>query len=203
VTGRVLQNDIPIVNVVVKFEDDVAPRQAITDPGGHYWFTTLAPGTNFTLTFNQADNLRLTPTLEVASLAWIEGTLPPGTDIIDLPDFDVSLNQNGMFFELLIPTDESSFPASVISESNKLQFTWSPYSQGGSYKVQLGPTGSNVPVWSSNPPVAATSLLWNGTLDDGTHITQGSYWWRVSATSSLESYIFVAFTQKFDLQFTP
>jgi hypothetical protein len=191
-----------MANVVVKFADDVAQRQATTNPSGHYWFITLAPGTNFTLTFNQSDNLRLTPTPQVASLAWVEGILPTGVDIINLPDFEVSIFLNGMIFELQIPSDGSSYSASAISASNPILFNWSLYSQGGTYKVQLGPNGSDVPIWSSNQ-LASNTYMWDGTLDDGTHITQGSYWWRVSVTKSLGNYILVVFTQQFHIQFSP
>jgi hypothetical protein len=202
VTGRVLQNGTAVANVVVEFADDVAQRQATTNPGGHYWFVTLAPGTNFTLKFNQFDNLGLTPTAEVASLAMIEGTLSTGATVIDLPDFEVSINLNGMLFNLQTPADGITYSAAAISASNPIQFNWSLYNQGGSYKVQLGLNGSDVPVWSSSQ-LASTSYMWNGTLDDGAHITQGSYWWRVSVTKSLANYILVVCTQQFDIQFNP
>jgi hypothetical protein len=202
VTGRVLQNGTPLANVMVRFADDVTPRQAITNPGGHYWFITLAPGTNFTLTFDQSDNPRLTPTPEIASLVWVEGTLPTGVDIIDIPDFEVSVNLNGMTFQLQTPIDGSSYSAAAISASNPLQFTWSLYSQGVTYKAQLGPNGSDKPIWSSSQ-LASTNLMWNGTLDDGTHIPQGSFWWRISVTKSLANYTLIVFTQQFHIRFSP
>ncbi len=202
VTGRVIQNGTPVANVVVVFADDVAPRQASTDRGGHYWFITLAPGTNFTLTFNQADNLRLTPTAEVASLAKIEGTLPTGVDTIDFPDFEVSLNLIGTLFELQTPVDGAAYSAAAISTSNPIQFNWSLYSLGGTYQVQVSPSGSDAPIFSTSQ-LATSSYMWNGTLDDGTHITQGTYWWRVAVTKSLGSNIVMIFTQQFDLVFNP
>ncbi len=202
VTGRVVQNGTPVANVVVEFVDDVAPRKATTNSGGHYWFITLAPGTNFTLTFNQPDNLKLTPTAEVASLAWIEGSLPTNVETSDLPDFEVSINLNGNIFELQTPVDGAAYSASATSQSTPLQFNWSLYSLGGTYRVQVGPSGSDVPTWSSSQ-LAATSYMWNGTLDDGTHITHGTYWWRVSVTKSLGNYVLAVFTQQFDLLLNP
>jgi hypothetical protein len=198
----VVQNGTPVANVVVEFADNSAPRQAHTNPGGHYWFITLAPGTNFTLTFKQSDNLRLTPTSEVASVARITGTLPTGVNIIDLPDFEVSIYLNGNLFELQTPADGNSYSATAISASNPLQFDWSLYSQVGTYMVQLGPNGSDVPIWSSSQ-LAPTNYMWNGTLDDNTHITQGSYWWRVFVTKSLGNYSLIVFTQQFHIQFNP
>ncbi len=202
VTGRVLQNGTPVANVVVVFADDVTPRQGSTDQGGHYRFITLAPGVNFSLTFNQADNLRLTPTAEVASLAKVEGTLPTGVNIIDLPDFEVSLNLSGSLFELQSPTDGAAYSASAISTSNPIQFNWSLYPLGGTYQVQVGSSTSDIPAFSSSQ-LAATSYMWNGTLDDGSHITQGTYWWRVAVTKSLGNYVVVIYTQQFDLVFNP
>jgi len=202
VTGRILQNGTPVANVVMVFADDVAERQAGTNQGGHYWFITLAPGTNFTLTFNQADNLRLIPTAEVASLAKIEGTLPTGVDLIDLPDFEVSLNLNGSLFELQAPVDGAAYSASAISTAIPVQFNWSLYSLGGTYQVQVSPTGSDTPIFSTSQ-LAASSYMWNGTLDDSTHITQGTYSWRVVVTKSLGNNIVMIFTQQFDLVFNP
>jgi hypothetical protein len=187
---------------VIEFADDTAPRKATTNPGGHYWYITFAPGTNFTLTFHRSDNPNLTPTSEVASLAWIEGTLPTGMAIIDLPDFDVSINLNGMLFELQNPADVTSYSASSTSASIPIQFIWSLYSPGGSYHIELGPNGSDEPIWKSSQ-LALTNYMWNGTLDDGSHISQGQYWWRVAATKSLGNYVLVIFTQQFHISFIP
>ena len=202
VTGRVIQNGTPIAHGVVEFQDDVAPRQASTNSGGHYWFITLAPGTTFTLTFNQGDNPRLTPASEIASLAWIQGTLPTGVNIIDLPDFEISVNLGGMNFELLTPVDGATYSAGAITSSNPIQFIWSLYSLGGSYHVELGPNGSNQPIWTSNQ-ITSTNVMWDGSLDDDTHISQGAYWWRVAVTKSLGNYVLYLFTQRFDILFTP
>jgi len=202
VTGRVIRNGTPVPNIVVEFQDDVAPRQASTNLGGHYWFTTLAPGTTFSLTFNQGDNPQLTPPLEIASLAWIKGTLPTGINIIDLPDFEVSVNPNGMIFELQSPVNGATYSAAVISSSNPIQFIWSLYSLGGSYHVELGPNGSNNPIWTSSQ-VASNNLMWDGSLDDGTHISHGTYWWRVAVTKSLGNYVVVIYTQPWNILFNP
>jgi hypothetical protein len=202
VTGRVIQNGTPVANVVVEFQDDVAPRQSTTDSSGHYRFTTLAPGTTFSLTFNQGDNPQLTPVLEITSFAWIEGTLPTGINIITLPDFEVSINLNGMIFELQTPVDGATFSAAVISSSNPLQFIWSLSNLGESYRVELGPNGSDESVWISGQQ-ASTNIMWDGTLDDGTHISQGAYWWRVAVTKFPGNYVENIYTQKFDILFNP
>lgn len=202
ITGRVIQNGTPVANIVVEFEDDVAPRQASTNSGGYYWFTTLAPGTAFTLLFNQDDNLQLTPASELASMAWIEGALPTGVSIIDLPDFEISLNLHGMIFELQSPVDGATYSTAAISPSNPIQFVWSLYNQGGSYHVEVGPNGSDQTVWISNQ-LTSTNYMWDGTLDDDTHISEGAYWWRVAVTKSLGNYIVVIYTQQLDILFNP
>jgi len=202
VTGRVIQNGTPVANAIVEFSDDDPSRQATTNPGGHYWFITLAPGTTFTLAFSQVDNPRLTPVPEIASLAWIEGTLPTGVDIIDLPDLEVSLNLDGVRFELQAPADGASYSAATISPSNPIQFIWTPYNLGESYYIVLGANGSEDALWISSD-TTTTNLMWNGTLDDGSHISEGAYWWRVAVKNSLGNYKLIAFTQEWDLLFNP
>jgi hypothetical protein len=201
ITGRMVQNGTPIPNVVVTFADDVAPRQSTTNAGGHYSFVTLAPGANFILTFKQSDNPGLTPATDIASLARIEGTLPTNTNPIDFPDMEISVNLSGMIFQLISPNDGATYSASVVSASNPLQFSWSLYSQGGSYSVEIGPNGADQPTWVSGQ-LAATSTMWNGTLTDGTHIAAGNYWWRVAVTKSLGNYVAMIYTQQFDLTFS-
>lgn len=202
VTGRVVQNGTPVPGVIVEFADDTAPRQSDTNSEGDYWFITLAPGTDYTLTFYQADNPNLTPPSEVASLAWLKGTLSNGGNIIELPDLEVSINLSGNIFELTSPDDGASVSATAISASIPLRFEWSSYNQNGSYHIELGPDGSNIPIWSSSQQ-AQTYYMWDGTLDDDSHITQGTYWWRVAVTKSLGNAILVVFTQPFVLIFTP
>lgn len=202
VTGRVVQNGTPIANVIVAFTDDDPSRKRTTNSGGHYSFITLAPGTFFTLEFVQSDNPQLTPVPNFSSLAWLEGSLPTGNTHIELPDLEVSLSVDGMNFVLLTPVDRSSFSANAISQSNPLQFVWSLYNDADSYHIELGELGTDVPLWFTSE-TALTNLMWNGTLDDGTHITDGTYWWSVVASKALGSYKQIVFTQKFTLIFTP
>jgi hypothetical protein len=201
-TGRVVKNGTPMPNVVVSFADDTAARKSTTDAGGHYTFVTLAPGTNFLLTFKQSDNSSLTPISEIASFIKLEGTLPTNANPIDFPDLEISINLSGMIFQLISPVGGSAYSASAISATNPLQFTWSLYSQGGSYSAELGPHGVDQPTWLSSQ-LASTSTMWNGTLIDGTHITSGNYWWRVGVTKSLGSHVVVIYTQPLDISFNP
>ena len=202
VTGRIIQDGLPVEDVKVTFADDVAPRQSLTNPGGHYSFTTLAPGTSFSLTFKSSENPDLTPQTEISSLIVLEGTLPTGVDPIDFPDLDISININGDIFLLLVPEDGDSTSASAINDTNYLQYVWSLYTLGGSYHVELGRSGSDDPIWTS-PTVNDTNYMWDGTLDDTSHITQGTYWWRVSVTRALGNYSVIIYTQPYDIVFTP
>jgi hypothetical protein len=202
VTGRVVQNGAPLTGVVLAFQDDIAPRLATTGAGGHYWFTTRSPGTFFTLTFYQVNNPQFPSTSQVASLAWIEGNLPTGTDIIDFPDLEISINLNGMIFGPQAPADGVSYSAAAISPSNPIQFSWSLYNQGETYYVELGLVGSDQVLWTS-PEVNASSLMWDGTLDNGSHISSGTYWWRVAVRKTLADYSFISNTQERTIIFTP
>jgi hypothetical protein len=165
-------------------------------------FTTLATGTTFSLTFRQKDNPPLAPLVEISSLAWIEGTLPSTGNPIDLPDFEISLNLNALLFEPVSPTDGVTYSASVISPANLIPFDWTLYSLGGSYHIELGALGSDQRLWHSSQ-LSSLYYMWDGTLDDGTHITQGTYWWRVAVTKSLGNYVVVIFSQPRDITFIP
>lgn len=202
VTGRVVQNATPVANVIVEFEDDTPSRQSTTDSTGHYWFTTLAPGTSFILSFNQSDNPHLSPADEVTSFAWFEGSLPTGVDIIDFPDFEVSLNLNGMIFDLQSPANDATYSAAAITTSNPVQFVWSLYGQGGSYHIELVSEDTDELVWSSDQLIN-TSFMWDGTLNDGTHVSEGTYSWRIAVTRSAGNYVAVVFTQPWELVFNP
>jgi hypothetical protein len=191
-----------VPNVIVEFADDDPPRNRTTNLNGNYSFITLAPGTTFTLAFAQADNLQLTPIAEIASQAWIEGTLPTGINKIELPDLDISLNVEGMVFRLVTPVDGAVFSAAVIGPSNPLQFIWAFYYQGDSFYIELGPNGSDSPIWLSDD-TTSTSMMWNGTLDDGSHIPAGTYWWRVAVKKTLGNYSMIVYTQAWDLIFNP
>jgi hypothetical protein len=202
VNGRVVQNGTPIANTVVEFTDDTPGRTSTTSPTGHYSFITLAPGTTFTLMFTQVDNPLITPVSEIASRVWIEGTLPIGIDNINLPDLEVSLHIGEITFEPQTPTDGATFSAVVISPANPLQFSWTLYNQGESYHVELGVNGSKDPIWRS-PEIFTNNWMWNGTLDDGSHISEGNYWWRVAVTKPLGDYTLFVFTHEWDLIFNP
>jgi hypothetical protein len=107
-----------------------------------------------------------------------------------------------MIFELQTPVDGATYSAAAISPYNPIQFTWSLYNQGGSYHVELSPNGRNDPIWTSSL-LASTNIMWNGTLDDGSHISEGAYWWRVAVTKSLGNYVLDIFSQQFDILFNP
>ncbi|OGO27336.1 MAG: hypothetical protein A2136_03075 [Chloroflexi bacterium RBG_16_54_11] len=187
---------------MVYFSDDVSPRSDTTNQGGHYRFTTLAPGTNFLLTFSRADNPQLTPTAEIAFNAWIEGNLLTGVDIITLPDFEISLTLENIFFELQAPTDGAVFSAAAINSSNPLMFIWNPYNQGDSYYIELGANNSGGLSWASNM-TTSNYIMWDGNLSDGSHVTEGSYWWRVIVRNAVGNYTLYIQSDDWDLLFNP
>jgi hypothetical protein len=202
VTGRIVQNGTPVPNVVVRFMDDEPPRVNTTNQGGHYWFTSFAPGTSFTMEFSQMDNPPITPITSTASLAYIEGSLFTGDNVIDLPDLDININVGGMFFELQAPVDGATYPAAVISSSNPVQFSWTTYNQGISYHVELGANGSRDPIWTSSE-TTSTNTMWNGTLNNGNRIVEGAYWWRAGVKKIVGNYTLFIFTRTSDILFNP
>jgi hypothetical protein len=202
INGRILQDGTPVSDVQVSFVDDATPRQDTTNEDGHYWFITLAPGTSFTLSFSHSDNAQLTPSLEIASIAWIEGNLPVGVEVINLPDLDISLLIDDMFFELQTPQDGATYSAAAISPTNPIQFSWTTYDQGDTYFIELGEADNEQPAWTSID-TTTTNLMWNGTLGDGSHITEGIYWWRVGVERMVGNYRVVVFTPAWNLNFNP
>ena len=111
ISGRVVQNNAPLAGVVVSFRDDQPSRTAVTDAQGRYWFTTLAIGIDFVLTFEQSTNPQLASSTQIASTALIYGYLPTSGTVVNLPDLEISVVLNGQTFEPTIPVDGAVFSA--------------------------------------------------------------------------------------------
>jgi hypothetical protein len=81
---------------------------------------------------------------------------------IEIPDLEVSINLNEMIFQPDTPVDGATYSANIISVTNPLQFSWSLYSVGGSYSVELGPNGEDQPVWisASHQPTLCGDWRW-------------------------------------------
>lgn len=202
VSGRVVQSGVPLAGITVEFRDDQPVRTAVTDAEGRYWFKSFAIGANFTLTFIQAANPQLSTSTQIASTALLYGYLPSGSQIITLPDLEVSLVVNGQIFEASTPLDGAAFNTTNITPANPIQFVWTTYSQADYYYVELTIPETDELIWSSEN-TTSTNTMFNGTLDDNTHITAGSYYWMVAASRPTGGYQLIAYTHPHTLIINP
>jgi len=202
ISGRVVLNGSPVSGVSVSFRDDQPARSSLTDTQGRYWFTTYAIGVDFLLAFEQSVNTSYTSVATVASTVLLYGYLPAGSSVIILPDLEIGLVLNGQSFEPTTPIDGASYNSAVISSANPLQFTWTTYNQADFYYVELYSSDSDVLLWGSEN-TTSTSVMFNGTLDDGTHISAGTYKWYVAANRAINDYTLTVYTKPRSLLINP
>ena len=202
ISGRVVQNNTPLAGVVVSFRDDQPTRTAVTDAQGRYWFTTLAIGIDFVLTFEQATNPQLASSTQIASTALIYGYLPASGTVVNLPDLEISVMLNGQIFEPTIPVDGAVFSAANITTSNPIQLVWTTYPQVEYYYAELSRLDTDELLWGSEN-TTSTNVMFDGTLDDGTKITAGSYYWVVAANRPSGDYTLTIYSQLRDIVINP
>ena len=201
-TGQVLLNGTPLAGLTLSFVDDQPARNAVTNAEGRYWFTTYALGADFTILFEQSANPQLPASNQRASIAILQGVIPSGSQVISLPNMELSLVIEGQTFELLTPANEAAYSAAVITAANQIQFSWSTYNQADLYYVELEDNDTDEIVWSSDD-TTDTYVMFDGTLDNSTHITQGIYTWMAAASRPLTSYRLTVYAQPRSLVMNP
>jgi hypothetical protein len=191
VSGRVVRDGASVgAGIVVELREiDVdgtttTTATATTDADGRYAFDSASLEETFDVVFAHGWNAQRYTADQVASWAWLEGAAPLDDAGIQLPDLEISLEADSERFELVEPAAGASFSAGQISPRTPLTFEWTPYSGAGFYWVDLGREGETVPVWQSLLPFR-TSISFNGTLNDKTRITVGTYWWSVGAQKQI------------------
>jgi len=202
ITGMVVLNGVPVPGISVSFRDDQPTRSDITDSQGRYWFTTYAIGVDFLLSFEKGENPQYTPSTLFASTALLYGYLPSGSSVITLPDLELSLVLNGQVFEPTSPIEGATYSTTIITGANPIQFAWTSYNQAEFYYVELSPGDSDLLLWGSEN-TTSTNVMFNGTLDDGTHIAAGTYYWFIAANRSINDYTLTVYTQPHSLVIIP
>ncbi len=202
ISGRVTLNGVPVAGVTVSFRDDQPSRSAITDSQGRYWFTTYAIGVDFLLSYEQAANPQITPATSIASAVSLYGYLPSGTTLITLPDLEISLAIAGQSFEPTTPLSGATFSVANITAANPIQFVWTTYNQAQDYYIELCQADNDAILWGSEN-TTSTNVMFDGILDDSTHITAGSYNWYVAANRVLNDYTITVYTQPRSLVVIP
>ena len=186
VTGRLVKDGAPVpAGVTVKLEDVtyVIVATVTTDDQGVYTFDGLASldrGANvlFAQEWNEQYN-----TDEVVSWAWLGPLSVARGNVLNLPDFDVSMQG----FEPVAPSAGASFSAADISAQNPIVFEWSPYPEAIDYWVDLMQGDDLNRVWQS-PLVGTTSVAFDGTTAEGSPVTADTYWWGVGARRMVGNY---------------
>jgi hypothetical protein len=178
-------NGAPVTGVKLKLEDQAYNTIAETTVGadGTYTFASLPPSTEgYILLFAQEWNSQYGID-EVISWGWL-GPIVVETDaVIQLPNFDISLQG----FEQVVPQPNATFSAANISSANPILFEWAAYPGAIKYWVDLVRGSEQHVLWQS-APVQATSLAFDGTIGNGSHIEPGEYWWGVGARRQLGAY---------------
>jgi hypothetical protein len=190
ITGRVLLDGVPVGNVALRLEDQAYNLISETTVGadGAYVFPDLAPSSEgYNVVFAQEQNAQYGID-QVVSWGWIGPMAVKDGDVIEAPDFEISLQG----FEKINPEPNASFSAAALSAENPILFEWTAYPQADTYWVDLARGEEQEVVWQSTR-VQATSLAFNGRVGNGTHIQPGEYWWGVGARRELGSYVLTVY----------
>ncbi len=191
ITGRVLLDGVPVSgNVALRLEDQAYNLIAETIVGadGVYVFPDLDPSSEgYNVVFAQERNAQYSID-QVASWGWIGPIAVEDGKVIEVPDFEISLQG----FEKINPEPNASFSAAALSSENPILFEWTAYPQADTYWVDLARGEEQEVVWQSTR-VQATSLAFDGRVGNGTHIQPGEYWWGIGARRELGPYLLTVY----------
>jgi hypothetical protein len=185
-TGRVVKGSESVPSgVTVSLEDQTYAVVATTatDAQGFYAFDDLpASGAGFNVLFTQEQNEQY-EVGEVASWAWLGSITLSDGEAVQLPEFEIGLQG----LKQITPPSGASFSAGEISAQDPLTFEWEPYAGASTYWVDLMKGDNLATVWQS-ALVDVTSVAFDGTLDDDSHITADTYWWGVGVREDVGDY---------------
>jgi hypothetical protein len=195
VSGRVVRDGASVgAGIVVELqESDVdgtttTTATATTDADGRYAFDSASLEETFSVWFAHEWNTQRYTAGQVASWAWLEGEAPSDGAGIELPDLEISLEVNAERFEQVEPAAGAVFSTGQVKPEDPITFKWTPYAGDTSYWVDLSREGEAVPVWKSPLLDSRTFVKFNGTLNDKTSITAGTYWWSVGAQKQIGAF---------------
>ena len=185
ITGRILINGTPAGSGVYLSLEDTANQpiaMAQTANDGNFTLTDVPESDlGYNVVFSQA----LNPQFGMdKALSWIWVGPIPVTDgrMIQLGDIDIS----PLGYMQVSPDAEAVFSAAGITPETPITFQWAQYPEANDYWVDLV-NGEEDIIWQSQL-VPALSVIFDGTLSDGTHIQPDEYWWAVGAVRQLGSY---------------
>lgn len=198
VTGRVVDQNVPIANVTVILEGP-SVMTAVTNENGAYAFLVDWNDVDFSVVFSYEANPQVGSPKDYLAWAWIESRLQ---NDIEVPDLEISAMPEGIYFQQLSPVEGSTYSAYQISDDAPLRFEWTAYPQVDQYWIDLGREDEETPAWYS-PVVTEYSVDFDGILKNGAQISEGTYWWAVGAIRTETGFRFLVYTQDSTLYITP
>jgi hypothetical protein len=175
VTGRVLRDGEPIVNIKVRIEDSVADStfaDTYTDDTGGFAFAQIGPG---------AWDLRV-DSREPGDFAQVSYPFVFFSDdtVLTAPDLDVSASA----FDVGQPADGASLPVPSLFDPVTFEWTWDSV-ESVTFQVRVY-DAKGTPFWFS-VKTYGTQLIWNGLGNmgdyEGRPAETGAYRWRLQLES--------------------
>lgn len=185
ISGRITYNGSPAAQglTLILEEDRIFSTVTSIKVGaeGRFTFSGIPVSENgFNVLFAQEWNGSIYDIDQVISWGWIGPIDVISGQVLQLPDFEIG--QRG--FSQKSPASDASFSAASISAASPLTFEWTAYQPGTSNWVDLTRGEAQTQVWQSDL-ISGTTIAFDGTLTDGSHITPGEYWWGVGAFSDI------------------
>jgi len=186
ISGRILLGGVPPgADVVLGLEDQTYNRVAEITVGadGAFTFSNVpASDSGYNVVFSQKANPQY-QIEQVISWGWLGPISLTAGEIIELPDFDISL----LGFGQTAPAPNATFSAANISAAAPIVFEWNAYPQASAYWVDLT-QGEEQNVFWQSPAVQLNRYSFDGAVANGQRIQPGEYWWGVGAIRQLGPY---------------
>jgi hypothetical protein len=188
ILGRLTWNGTPAAEgtelMLERDQSFVTTALATVGPDGRYSFSGIPPSdTGYNVVFAQEVNESQYTIDQVVSWSWIGPIKVASGDVIELPDFEISLSD----WRPTEPAPEASFSVAGISAQNPMRFEWTPYVTQATYWIDLVAGDSQLLIWQSEP-VEETSATFEGILTSGESISPGQHWWGVGGYFAVGAY---------------
>jgi hypothetical protein len=187
ITGRVVLDGSPAsegVFLVLEDQSYAVIAETTVAADGVYAFDNLpASAGGYNVLFAQESNTDYYGTDQVISWGWIGPVVMGSAEVVELPDFEISL----LGFGPASPEPDDPFSAAELGSDNPIIFEWTAYPHAETYWVDLVKGVEEELVWQSGF-IEDTSVLFDGTLDDGTSVQAEEYWWGAGARRELGAF---------------
>ena len=204
ISGKILNNGQPVVNKRLDFhyilgdwESEEIVSTIYTGGDGSFNFNIqykneYGSNCHFIIQHNGSD---LGETFNNAFLDWHCGIEKIDSENIVIPDFDIKYDG-----QIISPSDNHTISSNDISDSTPLIFRWDHGARAGIINCvfQLRKEPNRYPSFTT-PPIYNNEMLFNGMMDDGSHISAGTYKWKFWCHFSEEDRNFYAVPRRYTL----